>query len=73
LSGPPAKQALTNRELLAESIEAPAALAEAVEVLFAGERKAGVDPRRAVSELLDGHPASCGLSQQPLARGIPET
>ncbi len=57
---------------LTEAIEAPAALAETVEVLLAGEREAGARASGAVRAALEHHPSVGGLAQQPLAGGIGE-
>jgi hypothetical protein len=55
-----------------EPVERTAALAEAVEVLLAGEGEARVDPRPPARALLPLHPAVRRLTEEPVSRGVEE-
>ena len=53
-----------------EPVQRATALAEAVEVLLAGEGEARVDPRATARSLLPRHPAVGRLAQEPVPGGI---
>ncbi len=69
---PMAEMRVPELAALPEAIEPPAALAETVEVLLAGEREAGAHAPGAGGAALEYHPSVGGLAQEPGAGGVGE-